>query len=58
VERVESGSALVDSAGRSMAEIVQSVQRVTDIIAEITAATGEQSAGISEVVRPSTSSTR
>ena len=49
VERVESGSALVDSAGRSMADIVQSVQRVTDIIAEITAATGEQSAGISEV---------
>ena len=49
VERVESGSALVDSAGRSMAEIVQSVQRVTDIIAEITAATGEQSSGITEV---------
>ena len=38
VDKVESGSALVAEAGRTMQEIVSSVQRVTDIIGEITAA--------------------
>ena len=49
VEKVDSGSRLVQEAGSTMSEIVASVQRVTDIIAEISAATGEQSRGISQV---------
>jgi methyl-accepting chemotaxis protein len=46
VEKVESGSRLVQDAGATMTEIVSSVARVTDIIGEISAAAGEQSAGI------------
>ncbi|MDC8784170.1 methyl-accepting chemotaxis protein [Roseateles koreensis] len=49
VERVESGSRLVQNAGTTMDEIVASVQRVSDIIGEVTAASGEQSQGISLV---------
>ena len=43
VENVEAGTALVDRAGQTMQEIVQSVQRVSGIIGEITASTAEQS---------------
>ncbi|MEK8048964.1 methyl-accepting chemotaxis protein [Ideonella sp. DXS22W] len=46
VEKVESGSRLVQDAGSTMSEIVTSVSRVTDIIGEISAAAGEQSSGI------------
>ncbi|HJV59937.1 MAG TPA: methyl-accepting chemotaxis protein, partial [Albitalea sp.] len=49
VDRVESGAKLVADAGQTMQEIVGSVQRVTDIIGEITAAASEQSDGISQV---------
>ena len=49
VEKVDSGSKLVADAGRTMEEIVSSVQRVTDIIGEITAASTEQSDGIGQV---------
>ncbi|OWQ86204.1 hypothetical protein CDN99_20420 [Roseateles aquatilis] len=49
VERVESGSRLVSDAGSTMNDIVTSVQRVTDIIAEISAASQEQSDGINQV---------
>jgi methyl-accepting chemotaxis protein len=49
VEKVQVGSELVDQAGATMAEIVQSVSRVTDIMAEITAASQEQTAGIEQV---------
>jgi methyl-accepting chemotaxis protein len=49
VEKVESGSRLVADAGQTMQEIVGSVQRVTDIIGEITAASSEQSDGIGQV---------
>jgi methyl-accepting chemotaxis protein len=49
VGKVESGSRLVDEAGRTMEEIVVSVKRVTDIMAEITAASMEQSSGIEQV---------
>jgi methyl-accepting chemotaxis protein len=49
VERVDLGSRLVDQAGATMAEVVDSVKRVTDIMAEILAATQEQSAGIEQV---------
>ncbi|MET7141662.1 methyl-accepting chemotaxis protein [Xanthomonas sp. PPL139] len=49
VERVAEGSVLVDQAGKTMQEIVSSVQRVTDIMGEIAAASQEQSAGIEQV---------
>ncbi len=49
VEKVHTGSELVDQAGATMAEIVQSVGRVTDIMAEITAASQEQTAGIEQI---------
>jgi methyl-accepting chemotaxis protein len=49
VDRVEAGSRLVADAGKTMSEIVGSVQRVSDIIGEITAASSEQSDGISQV---------
>ncbi|MEY2892747.1 MAG: hypothetical protein RJA98_2655 [Pseudomonadota bacterium] len=49
VERVDAGTKLVGDAGHTMTEIVNSVQRVSDIIAEITTAAGEQSQGIGQV---------
>ena len=49
VERVEFGSRLVADAGNTMTEIVSSVQRVTDIIAEISTAASVQSAGLARV---------
>ena len=49
VEKVESGTKLVDEAGRTMEEIVVSVKCVTDIMAEISAASSEQSIGIDQV---------
>jgi len=49
VGKVQEGTSLVENAGKTMEEIVQSVQRVTDIMAEISAASSEQSAGIEQV---------
>ena len=49
VAKVADGSALVHQAGNTMGEIVSSVQRVTDIMAEISAASQEQAAGIEQV---------
>jgi methyl-accepting chemotaxis protein len=49
VERVEQGSALVDQAGVTMEEVVSAIRRVTDIMGEISAASVEQSAGVSQV---------
>jgi methyl-accepting chemotaxis protein len=49
VDKVETGSRLVTDAGSTMNEIVASVQRVTDIIGEITAASSEQSAGLGTI---------
>jgi methyl-accepting chemotaxis protein len=49
VGKVDAGNRLVDEAGATMGEIVQSIQRVADIMSEITAASAEQSAGIDEV---------
>ncbi|KQY89280.1 MULTISPECIES: methyl-accepting chemotaxis protein [Roseateles] len=49
VERVEAGTSLVNDAGTTMTDIVGSVQRVTDIIGEISAAAAEQSQGIAQV---------
>ncbi|MCX5723524.1 MAG: methyl-accepting chemotaxis protein [Nitrospirae bacterium] len=49
VQRVTDGSKLVDQSGKTLEEIVGSVKRVTDIIAEITAASQEQASGIDQV---------
>ncbi len=49
VAKVEEGSRLVDASGKTLAEIVGSVKKVTDIVAEIAAASREQSSGIEQV---------
>ncbi|MDO9421409.1 MAG: methyl-accepting chemotaxis protein [Herminiimonas sp.] len=49
VGRVDVGSKLVAQAGETMTEVVASVKRVTDIVSEISAASGEQSSGIEQV---------
>jgi methyl-accepting chemotaxis protein len=49
VERVEHGTALVDQAGTTMTEVVDSIRRVTDIMGEISAASSEQSMGVQQV---------
>ncbi|MCC5083050.1 methyl-accepting chemotaxis protein [Xanthomonas campestris] len=49
VGKVAEGSALVHKAGSTMTDIVASVNRVTGIMAQITAASSEQSAGIEQV---------
>ena len=49
VEKVAAGTDLADKAGKTMDEVVSSVKRVTDIMAEISAASVEQSSGIEQV---------
>ncbi len=49
VEKVEQGSRLVDKSGQTLGEIVSGVKKVSDIIAEIAAASEEQAAGIEQV---------
>ena len=49
VEKVETGSALVNTAGSAMTEIVGEVSRVADLIGEISAATREQTSGINHI---------
>ena len=49
VEKVESGSHLVDEAGKSMANIVTQVSHVNDLIGEISSASMEQSTGIGQI---------
>jgi methyl-accepting chemotaxis protein len=49
VERVAQGTTLVDQAGVTMQEVVASIQRVTDIMGEISASSKEQSIGVSQV---------
>ena len=49
VDKVASGTKLVSDAGVTMSDIVASVRKVADVISEITAASAEQSAGISHV---------
>ncbi|RJG02127.1 methyl-accepting chemotaxis protein [Noviherbaspirillum sedimenti] len=44
--QVHAGSELVGDAGQTMQKIMQSVQRVTDLMSEISAATVQQSSGI------------
>ena len=49
VEKVGEGSKLVDRSGETLTEIVNSVKKVSDIVAEIAAASQEQSIGIEQV---------
>ena len=49
VEKVDNGAKLVNSAGQTMQEIVQSVKRVTDLMTEISQASQEQNTGIEQV---------
>jgi len=49
VDKVNHGTELVDTSGKSLEEIVDSVKKVNDIIAEIAAASQEQSAGIDQI---------
>ena len=51
VTKVENGSELVNQSGQTLDEIVSSVKRVTDIVAEIAAASQEQAGGIEQVNR-------
>ncbi|WP_370679614.1 methyl-accepting chemotaxis protein [Comamonas sp. GB3 AK4-5] len=49
VERVGQGSQLVDKAGSTMTEVVTAIRRVTDIMGEISAASHEQSSGVTQI---------
>jgi aerotaxis receptor len=49
VDRVTEGSAQVEQAGATMREIVDAVQRVSDIIGEISVASQQQTSGIDQV---------
>ncbi|NOY62519.1 MAG: PAS domain-containing protein [Gammaproteobacteria bacterium] len=49
VEKVEDGTRLVDESGKTLEDIVTAVKKVSDIIAEIAAASQEQSSGIEQV---------
>jgi methyl-accepting chemotaxis protein len=55
VKKVHSGSDLVNDSGGKLEEIVVSVKKVADIVAEISAASVEQSAGIDQINRAITS---
>ncbi|MET0936766.1 MAG: methyl-accepting chemotaxis protein, partial [Luteibacter sp.] len=48
-ERVDAGAALVEQSSVALRDIVDSVKKVTDIVAEIAAASAEQSAGVDQV---------
>jgi methyl-accepting chemotaxis protein len=49
VGKVDAGTALVGETGKTMQEIVGSIQRVSDIVGEITAASHEQTLGIEQI---------
>jgi len=51
VDRVQAGTTLVDEAGATMKEIIAAIRRVTDIMAEISSASTEQSHGIDQVAK-------
>jgi methyl-accepting chemotaxis protein len=51
VRKVDDGSVLVTQSGQTLEKIVASVKKVSDIVAEIAAASREQSSGIEQVNR-------
>jgi len=50
VERVAQGTVLVDQAGSTMEEVVASIRKVSDIVGEISASSGDQATGVAQVV--------
>ncbi|WP_343730695.1 methyl-accepting chemotaxis protein [Duganella sp.] len=51
VEKIDSGNALVDEAGKTMEEVVRSIRNVSEIMEQISAASSEQEAGIEQINR-------
>lgn len=51
IEKVRAGTALTDDAGANMAEVISAVNRVTQVIREISVATHEQSGGIGQAAQ-------
>jgi methyl-accepting chemotaxis protein len=51
VDRMVQGSALANQAGTTMTEVVGAIRRVSDIVAQISAASADQSQGVAEVGR-------
>ncbi|WP_176644977.1 methyl-accepting chemotaxis protein [Duganella sp. SG902] len=51
VEKIANGGMLVDEAGKTMAEVVDSIRNVSEIMAQITSASSEQEAGIEQINR-------
>jgi methyl-accepting chemotaxis protein len=49
VDRVAQGSELVDKAGATMQEVVQSIRRVTALVGEISSASAEQRSGVAQI---------
>jgi len=49
VDQVDQGSKMVEQAGATMQQVVSSIKRVSDIVAEISASSREQSMGIEQV---------
>ena len=49
VDRVEQGTALVDTAGKTMTDVVAAIRGVTDLMGEISAASSEQSTGMAQI---------
>jgi methyl-accepting chemotaxis protein len=49
LEQVEQGTHLVNQAGQTMTEVVSAIQRVSDIVGEISAANAEQSSGVTQI---------
>ena len=49
VEKVATGTSLVDQAGQTMAAVVGAIQRVSEVVGEISAASSEQSTGVSQI---------
>ena len=49
VERVTQGSTLADRAGSTMSDVVSAIRHVNDIVGEISAASAEQSTGVTQV---------
>ncbi|WP_342050257.1 MULTISPECIES: methyl-accepting chemotaxis protein [unclassified Cupriavidus] len=49
LEKIRNGSGVAEEAGKTMSEVMHAVERVTQIIAKITSAAGEQSRGIGQI---------
>jgi methyl-accepting chemotaxis protein len=49
VERVEEGTALVDKAGHTMAEVVSAIKHVSNLMREISGASSEQASGVAQI---------